>query len=271
MIKGLVRVALPVLAAAALLLGMVPAQARSLDDILKSGTLLVGVNPNYPPLAEYDAQNNLQGFDVDVSTQIAAMLGVKLELVTVNSPDRVPFVAAGKVDLVMGGMTRTPDRAKVIDFSVPIQTEATGVLTTADKSYKTWEDLNDPSVRLVETRGSIGAKFVQDNLPKAQLQIIDDIPEVIRILAQGRADAHINTLDLLGTYLKQYPQVHWKVLDAKINVSYDGIGLAKGNDSLRYWLNVALFELQKGGKIDAMYRKWFGEDMLEKIQPDPYF
>lgn len=269
MITRMLKYAVGLLAAVAVL-ASAPASARTLDEILKSGKIQVGVNPAYPPLALYDQKNEIAGFDVDIAKKIADLLGVKLELVVVTSPNRIPFVTSGKIDFVMGAMTRTPDRAKVIDFTTPIHTEVLGVLTTAGKSYKHWRDLNDPAVRLVETRGSTGAKFAQDNLPKAQLQILDDIPDVIRVLAQGRADAHINIIDFLGDHMKNH-KVEWKVLESKIDVYYCSLGVSKGNDSLRNWLNVAIFDMLRSGFIDDAWKKWFGMEMLEKMTLNPAF
>ena len=51
-------------------------------------------------------KNEIVGYDVDIAQKLGAMLGVPVELVTVGSPDRVPFVATGKVDIVMGALTR---------------------------------------------------------------------------------------------------------------------------------------------------------------------
>ena len=67
------------------------AQARSLDEIMKSGVLKMGVNPGLPPLAKYNEKNELVGFDADIGAKLAEMLGVELELVKVGSPDRIPF------------------------------------------------------------------------------------------------------------------------------------------------------------------------------------
>ena len=124
------------------LLGFASAsEARTLDEIVKSGTIKVGVNPTLPPLGKFDEKNEIVGFDVDFAAEIAKMLGVKLEIVQVGSPDRIPFVAAGKIDFVMGAMTRNPERAKVIDFTVPVHTEVFGVLTTEGKPFQAWQDL----------------------------------------------------------------------------------------------------------------------------------
>jgi ABC-type amino acid transport substrate-binding protein len=73
---------------------------------------------------------------VEIAGLIARKLGVKLVLERVGSPDRIPFVVADKIDFVMGAMTRTAERAKVIDFTVPVHTEQFGVLTTQGKPFK---------------------------------------------------------------------------------------------------------------------------------------
>jgi polar amino acid transport system substrate-binding protein len=169
--------------AACALLGSLDASARTLDEILASKTIVFGINPNLPPLGVYDAKNNIDGFDVSIARKIADSLGVKLEIVPVGSADRVPFLMSDKIDAVMGGMTRNADRLKVIDFTDPVNTEVLGVLTTQDKPYKDWTQLNDPSVRLVQVRGTTPVKLIQDKLPKAQLLLLDNYPDAVRSIA----------------------------------------------------------------------------------------
>jgi polar amino acid transport system substrate-binding protein len=247
------------------------AQVHTLDQILSAKKLVVGVNPTLPPLASMNDKNEIVGYDVDIAQKLGALLGVPVELVTVGSPDRVPFVATGKVDIVMGALTRTPDRAKVIDFTVPIQTEALSVLTTEAKPFTTWQDLNKDSVTLVQVRGTTPLDFIKANVPQAKLLLLDNYPDAVRALAQGRADAMIDVVDYLGNFTKNYP-VQWKILKQPIGgVDYDSIGVAKGNDTLRNWLNIALFSLSESGFMADTYKKWFGMDMVVPIVANPYF
>ena len=102
------------------------------------------------------------------------MLGVKVSFVNVNSADRVPFVVADKVDIVMGAITRTPERAKVIDFTVPIMTEALSVLTFKTQPFKTWHDLDSPSVTLSQVRGTTPVTSSRSNLPHAKVLLLDN-------------------------------------------------------------------------------------------------
>jgi polar amino acid transport system substrate-binding protein len=252
---------LAVALAACSLLGSVDASARTLDEIIASKKIVFGINPNLPPLGTYDAKNNIDGFDVSIAKKIADSLGVKLEIVPVGSNDRVPFLMTDKIDAVMGGMTRNADRLKVIDFTDPVNTEVLGVLTTQATSYTDWTQLNDPAVRLVQVRGTTPIQLIQEKLPKAQLLILDNYPDAVRTIAQGRADALIDVLDFMLSYTKNYP-TKWRVVDAPIEVDYDCIGVQKGNTALTQRLNKEVDALQKNGFVAASWKKWFGSAML---------
>jgi polar amino acid transport system substrate-binding protein len=247
-----------------------PAAARTLDEIIKSGTIRVGVNPTLPPLGKFDEQNQIVGFDVDYATAIAQMLGAKLEVVQVGSPDRVPFVASGKIDFAMGGMTRTPERAKVIDFSMPVHTEFFGVLTKEDKNFKDPKDLDSPNVTLIQVRGTTPLKFIETNLKNAKVTLLDNYPDAVRALAQGRGDAMIDVIDYLGEYMSKY-DTKWKILPEPLDLDYDCLGTAKNAAGLKDWLNIAVFELNRSGKTGAIYKKWFGIEMPHPVPANPAF
>ena len=252
-------------------LAATPSEARSLDDIIKSGTIRVGVNATLPPLGLYDEKNEISGFDVEYAREIADKLGVKLDVVAVGSPDRIPFVTSDRVDFVLGGMTRNSERAKVIDFTVPVYTEGLSVLQTGGTKPKSWEDLNTPETKLVEVRGTTPVNFIKEKLPKAELTLLDNYPDVVRALAQGRGNTVIDVVDYLGTYTKTYKDVDWQVTSMPVDVDYDCMGVAKGNSSLKDWLNIAAFELERSGKRAELWKKWFGLDMTYEIPLNPYF
>lgn len=269
--KSLLPIAVVAAVAIALFLPTL-ADARSLEEILSSGIVKVGVNPNYPPAALYNDKNELDGFDVDIAKKLAEMLKVKLELVVVGPSDRIPFVTSGKIDFSMGFLTRTPERAKLIDFTVPLHTEALGVLTTVDKPFKSWQEMNDEKVTFVEVRGTTGVTFIKENLPKAKVLLLDNHPDVVRAVAQGRGDAVIDIIDFMGQHIKKHPDVKWKILPEPCGeVHYCGLGVSRGNHSLRNWLNVALFELHVTGLVNKVWSKWFGIEMSIPVKEQPYF
>ncbi|PTW62579.1 amino acid ABC transporter substrate-binding protein (PAAT family) [Breoghania corrubedonensis] len=247
------------------------ATAKSLDDILSGGTITVGINPNLPPLGQYNDKNEIEGFDVDVAHKLGELLGVDVKFVEVTSADRVPFLATGKADIVLGALTRTPARAKVIDFTLPIQTEALSALTLADKPFKSLADLNSADVKLIEVRGTTPVEFVKTHLPDAKVMLFDNYPDAVKALFQGRGDAIVDVVDYIGKYTANYDKKTKVLSDPSASVDYDCIGIAQGNTALKSWLNTAIYSLQTSGFMDESYKKWFGMDMVYKIPAQPYF
>ena len=229
-----------------------PASARTLAEIVASKKLVVGVNPTLPPLGIFNDKNEIDGFDVEIARKLGELLGVKTEIVQVGSPDRIPFVSSGKIDAVLGAMTITAERQKVIDFTV--------VLTTKAKPYKELMELNDPAVRLVQVRGSTPVKLAQERLPKAQLLLLDNYPDAVRAIAQGRADAMIDVMDFMTEHTAKH-KVDWRIVDAPIDIYFCAVGVQKGNDALREKLNDAIKELHRNGYVDDRWKKWFGGPM----------
>jgi len=255
---------------AVVLMSPVFSDARSLDEILSAKVIKVGIETDIPPLGGFNEKNELVGFDVDFAEKIAEMLGVKLEMVKVLGTDRIPFVASGKIDFVLGALTRTPARAKVVDYTLPLHTESLAVLTLEGKPFKHWKDMNDPNVTLVQVRGTTVIDFIKKNLPKAKTLLLDNNADIVRAVAQGRGDAIIEVLEFFSKHMAKY-KVKWKVLDTPLEVYYCGLGIAKGNYSLRDWLNIAIFDLHKTGWVDKTWRKWFGGPMFFSVEASPYF
>lgn len=117
-------------AIAAVVMMSTPSMARTLDEIVKDGTIRIAVHPNTPPLSAIDPTNNWSGFDIDIGKLLAERLGVKAEFISTQVPDRITYLVSDRVDISLGALVRTPDRMKVIDFSVPLHTENTAVLST---------------------------------------------------------------------------------------------------------------------------------------------
>lgn len=242
--------------------------ARTLNEIQQRGVLRIGVNPNFPSNSYYGPTNQLQGFDIDVGRELARALRVRPQFIPTETALRVPFLASGRIDISLGALTRTPAREKLIDFTIPLHTEAMGVLTTDKVIVRTWRDLNDPKFTLVNMRGNSSVPFTREQLPKAHLLLVDGNADTIRSIAQGRADAIVENVTFFMAFTKAYPDIHWRVLPDAIQVAYCGIGVEKGNDGLRAALNDTLAHLHRTGFINASWTRWYDTPMQGVIDVD---
>jgi His/Glu/Gln/Arg/opine family amino acid ABC transporter permease subunit len=245
-----------------------PADARSVDEIVREGVIRVGVNPNFPPMSSYREGNELQGFDVDIAREIASALGVRLQLVPTETAQRVPFLVSGRIDLSLGALTRTAEREELIDFTVPLHTEAMGVITTSHLPIRNWQELNRPDITLVNMRGNWSVEMLRDLIPLPQRLLVDGNADTIRAIAQGRADALVENVDFFIAFTRNYPNVDWRVLNEPIEVADCAIGVAKGNESLRRFLDGLLYRLHTSGRVDELWERWFGAGMTVPVAPE---
>ena len=110
-----------------------PAQADQLADIKAAGVVKVATFDANPPFGSVDPQTHkIVGYDVDFAEALAKSLGVKLELVATNPANRIPLLQSGKADLIVADITITPERAQVIDFSVPYFITGATILGSGD-------------------------------------------------------------------------------------------------------------------------------------------
>ncbi|MGH2548065.1 MAG: transporter substrate-binding domain-containing protein, partial [Thermomicrobiales bacterium] len=240
-------------------------------EIIKSGTIRIGVLPNSPPQSALGATNEIEGFDIDTGNKIAETIGVKPEFVMTEIAQRVPFLVSDRIDISLGGLTRTAERAKLIAYTVPLHTESMADLTTDKVAAQSWKDLNDEKYTLVLIRGVWTVDFLKQNLPKAKVLLVDTVADTIRSMAQGRADALVENIDFYMAFTKNYPEVKWRTMPEVINTSYDGIGVAQNNQALVQYLNIVLYDLHTSGFVNSTWEKWFGAPMTVKIVANPYF
>ena len=248
------------------------AEAKTMDDIIKDNVLRVGINPNSPPFSSRDSSGAWKGFDIDVANKIGEELKVaKVEIVPTLTAQRVPFLVADTIDISLGGLTRNSERAKQIEYTVPLHTEVMGVLMTDKVGVKSWKDLNDAKYNLVDVRSAWTIDWIKQNLPNAKLDIVETNADAVRAIAQGRSHALVEMLDFFTAFTKDYGDVKWQVLDDKIDVGWDAIGVQKGNYALRDVLNIILFKLHSSGFVDSTWKANFGSDALLKVPAQPYF
>jgi polar amino acid transport system substrate-binding protein len=260
-------------AGVASLLRQADAVAKPLDQVLQAKKLRAGINPTLPPFGIFNEKNEIDGFDADIAREIARLMKVDLEIVQVGSPDRIPFLQSDRIDIVLGAITRTVERALVIDYTVPLHTQSMVVLTKEGTAVPINKpaDLNNKDVKLVQVRGTVGVPWIQVNAPQAQITLLDNYPDTFRAMAQGRADAMVDVFESVVIPMQNVQNVKWRILDEVLSGTWVGIGVQKGNSSLRDFLNVALFEMHRNGFVNRTWEKWFKTPMRTPVPFNPMF
>ncbi len=148
MIRDYARLACTAVVAAGFTMAATQAMAQNdrFKKVLERGKVVVGVKADYKPWGFRDTDGKLVGMEIDMAQDVADALGVELELVPVQSSNRMQFLEQGKIDLMIATMSDRADRRKVVGIPEPnYYTSGTNVLSKAGV-VKEWEDLRDKPV-----------------------------------------------------------------------------------------------------------------------------
>src|SRR3546814_731344 len=106
-----------------------PAQARSYDEVVDSGTINVVTTASSPPHGFMDPKtNSLQGIMVDVARGIGKHLGLTVKFINVPFSGLIPALSSGRADFMSAPLFITKERAKAVDFPVPIYGWGEGII-----------------------------------------------------------------------------------------------------------------------------------------------
>ena len=237
------------------------ASADKLDDIKQAGVIRISVFDSNPPFGFIDPQTKkLAGYDIDMAQAIADDLGVKLELRPTNPANRIPLLTSGKVDLIGANFTITDERAKQVDFSIP--DFATGQKFIARKGVlKTPEDI--APLRIGADKGTVQEVTLRERFPNTKVISYDDTPQAFAALRNGNVQAitqdDAKLVGLLGN-LPEKVKADFEISPFSLTKEYQALGASKGETRLIENVNATLLKLEKEGKANEIYNRWFGPD-----------
>ncbi|MEO7129486.1 MAG: transporter substrate-binding domain-containing protein [Rhodoferax sp.] len=235
------------------------ASAQSMADIKQKGEITIGMLVDFPPYGITNAQNQPDGYDADVAKLLAKDWGVKLNLVPVTGPNRIPYLLTNKVDLLVASLAITPERAKQVQFSQPYAA-ATIVLYGATKTpIKTAADLK--GLRVGVARASTQDIAVTKAAPAGtEIRRFDDDASAMQALISGQVDAIGCSVTVAAQIAKRVPAHTYE--DKFTLVQQDmGIAMRPGQEDLLKSVNAFVARNTANGELSKLYRKWLGTDL----------
>lgn len=235
------------------------ASAASLAQIESQRSINIGVQTDYPPYGYIDTSMKPQGSDVATAELIARKLGVKLNLVTVTSPNRIPSLQSGKVDLVIASLGKNPEREKVIDFTISYAPFYSGLYAAKSLGITSFADLAGKSVAI--TRGSIQDNALDRVAPAgARVQRFEDDTATVAAFVTGQSQVLATSASVAGVTMSRNPRLdaEYKVLLTDIPCY---IGVGKGNTELLGKVNAILHEAKADGTLNAISQKYLGRPL----------
>lgn len=255
------------LSAALLAIGLVlaagTAPAATLDEIQKRGYLIVATEDDYPPF-EFVKDGKPQGLDHELTDLLRKYAKFEVRQQILPWQGLLAGVATGKYDIAISAAVITDERAKTLDFTMPIA-EGTHyyVKRKGDTRIMSIKDLSDKTVGVQQGSALYaGLPYLDEMLKKMGGKLgpvvqYASYPEAYQDLVNKRTDYVINTVVTVSSLVRERPDV-FEAGQAVSERSYHAWAVKKGNKELLTYINGFLAEQRKNGTMSKIQEKWLG-------------
>ncbi|MDP9792811.1 glutamate transport system substrate-binding protein [Catenuloplanes nepalensis] len=260
----------------------------SVDELLRQTgiwqrpTLRIGVAANEPLIGEIK-EGVRSGFDVEIARYLARSLGYTnesdVEFVTVRTDERIRFLLAGHVDIVVASLSYTEDRAKLIGMAGPyfVTNQAFLVPKASAPTLRTEDDFKEKKVKVCTS----GSSTTEDELTRRGFDrsVVQDLQDCADGMLSGEYGAMSSDKTILAGYYSQHPQDFAYVqlpfgADERLHV-----GVSINDEALRdlvaYFLKKSYDEGRETGTspwltaYNNTLGAWYLADVDEISQPEP--
>lgn len=210
---------------------------------------VVATNAEYQPF-EYLENNKIVGLDADIIDEISKRTGIKYQWKNTNFDGLIPALQTKKVDVVIAGMSITPERAKAVNFSIPYLTSNVTFLANKSKPINSEEELKNKSfgAELGTTKEAAARK-----IEGAKVVPFTSNTAALVALKSGKIDAIVVDESVANNFIEKNP-------DLMVAVTLDGepkaIAFNKDSVALKEIFDKALQELLDDGTIAKLREKY---------------
>lgn len=214
----------------------------------------IATESSFKPFSYTDAQGNLIGFEIDLANALCEQMQAQCDISSQDWDGLIPGLNAKKFDAVMAGMSITPDRSEVVQFSDPYFHNAL-VLIGKKGEDMSLDTLAGKSV--AAQRATVASGYLADNYPNVTVKLYDTQDNAYLDLKAGRADAMLSDKVPAYDWLKTDAGAEYEVKGGEIDID-DMVAIAlRKDDPLVGKFNIALAELKANGKYDAIAGSYF--------------
>ncbi|MEJ2533571.1 MAG: transporter substrate-binding domain-containing protein [Halioglobus sp.] len=222
---------------------------------LAAGALRVGLSPDYPPLA-YKQDGRVVGIEADNARAVGEILARPITLVELPFKQLIPALNAGRIDVIMSGLSVTADRSKQVTFTDAYMRVGQMAILLKDKVARfaqPWSIYRE-GVRVGVEPGTTGDAFAQRELKDAKISYYENSDAAFEGLRRDEIDLYVHDAptswqlaqsmendDLISLYAPLTEEMlAWAVrpedaaLAAELN---QALALMKSNGTLQYILN----------------------------------
>lgn len=237
-----------------------------LATIKERGVIKVGIVIDFPPYGTTDASNKPDGYDADVAKLLAKSLGVKLELIPVTGPNRIPFLLTDKADVLVASLAITPEREKQVQFSRPYSAASMVLLGPKNVTINSPEDLTKYKIGVPRASTTdLGVSKIAP--PGTNIRRFDDDASALQAMMAGQIDAAGTSSVIAAAAQKRSPgQYQIKYV---VNEQLMAITMRQDRPELLAAMNEFVTANLENKQLDGLFQKWLGTPLPASVTKQP--
>jgi glutamate transport system substrate-binding protein len=245
----------------------------TMADLADAGTIRIGTKFDQPGLGNINLETDEpEGFDVEIGKLIAGKLGIDeddVEFVETVSANREAFLVNDRVDIIVATYTINDERKAQVDFAGPYYVAGQDLLVREDD-----DSINGPDdlagKRVCAVTGSTPIARIRESYPEAEPVEFETYTECVDQLEAGQIDA-VSTDDIILAGYAADPKYEgqFRVVGETFSEEPYGIGVPKGDDEFRAFINDTLEEAYEDGTWEEFFDATLGESGAEAPEPPP--
>lgn len=221
----------------------------------RADVLVMGTNAGFKPF-EYIENSEIVGFDVELAREIAKSMGKELKIEDMAFDGLLPALDSGQVDMVVAGMSVTPERAKNALFSSPYYSASQRIIVRRDGDIKNKYQLSGR--RIGVQLGTTGDTLVS-KMSGVSMSQFQTAPSALQELNARKVDAVVLDNAPAEQYSKGFADL--MVLAEPLSKEDYAIAIKKDNENLLIKVNQAIAQMKADGRYDALVKKYFPEEV----------
>ncbi|RRD67576.1 amino acid ABC transporter substrate-binding protein [Comamonadaceae bacterium OH2310_COT-174] len=249
---------------ASLLVAHGHAAAETAKAEANAGTIVVGLDDNFPPMGFRDEKNEIVGFDIDMAREVAKRMNVKAEFRPIDWGAKEAELNSKRVDVLWNGLTITEERKKHIGFTAPYMENHQIIVVGAKSDITNKAGLAGKVVGAQEGSSAVEAINKEADVAKSfkQLKTFADNITALMDLGTGRLDAVVVD-EVVGRYYVAKRASEFRVLEDNFGTEDYGVGMRKDDAELLQKVDATLAEMKKDGTAQKISEKWFGANVIK--------